>query len=228
MHVEALRTLRKSGVHCFTSASFAYLDRARVLAETVRRHHPEWTLWLCLVDEPPPGFEFDLRTEAFEGVVHLSELRIPDWRSWAFGHDVVELCTAVKGPMLHRLLTQEGAEHVIYLDPDIALFARLDPVLELLEAGHSVVLTPHLTTPEEQRQAILDNEIGSLKHGVYNLGFLAVRGCEEGKHPFFLHDASMLREARMPARALWKDPGFRAADGLVVSCACVCFAAAPC
>ena len=48
-----------SGIHCFTSASFAYLDRAHVLGETLRRFHPDWTLWLCLSDEEPPGFTFD-------------------------------------------------------------------------------------------------------------------------------------------------------------------------
>lgn len=232
MKFEVLCALPEGGVHCFTSASFAYLDRARVLAETVRRHHPEWMLWLCLVDEPPPGFDFDPGAESFDRIVHLSELGIPDWRSWAFGHDVVELCTAVKGPMLHRLLTAEGAERVIYLDPDIALFARLDPVLELLEAGHSVVLTPHLTTPEEQRQAILDNEIGALKHGIYNLGFLAVRGCEEGKRFAawwrdrlleFCHDdipSGLFTDQRwcdhvpsfFPGHAILRDPGCNVAS----------------
>ena len=48
-------------VNCFTSASFAYLDRARVLAETLRRHQPDWTLWLCLCDQEPPGFAFRSR-----------------------------------------------------------------------------------------------------------------------------------------------------------------------
>jgi hypothetical protein len=37
-------------VHFFTSASFAYLDRVRVLGETLRRYYPNWTFWLCLSD----------------------------------------------------------------------------------------------------------------------------------------------------------------------------------
>jgi len=166
-------------VHCFTSATFAYLDRARVLGETLRRHHPDWTFWLCLPDEEPPGFAFDPGREPFDHVVRPADLGIPDLTAWIFGHDVVELCTAVKGAMLHRLL-ENGAGKVVYLDPDIALFADLRPVEALLER-HAVVLTPHLLHAETTVQGVLDNEIGALKHGIYNLGFLAVANTGEGR-----------------------------------------------
>ena len=45
----------------------------------------------------------------------------------------------------------------------------------------SILLTPHLAEPETQYQAILDNEICCLRHGVYNLGFLAVRASASGR-----------------------------------------------
>jgi hypothetical protein len=168
-----------SDVHCFTSASFAYLDRVRVLGETLRRHHPDWTFSLCLSDQEPPGFTFDPAHEPIDHVVRVGELGIPDLRRWIFDHDVVELCTAVKGPMLCRML-ERGARKVIYLDPDIALFGDLREVEALLDR-HDVVLTPHQVEPDSERQAILDNEIGSLKYGIYNLGFLAVANTAEGQ-----------------------------------------------
>lgn len=166
-------------VHCFTSATFAYLDRARVLGETLRRHHPDWRLVLCLPDEPPPGFTFEGAGEPFDRIVRLPELGIPDLPAWCFGHDVVELCTAVKGAMLDLLLA-EGARKVVYLDPDIALLTDLRPVEALLER-HSIVLTPHMLRPEDTEQGVIDNELGSLKFGIYNLGFLAVAGTEAGR-----------------------------------------------
>jgi hypothetical protein len=167
-----------AGIHCFTSASFAYLDRVRVLGETLRRHHPDWILWLCLSDQEPIGFHYDPAEEYFDNVVRLSELGIADLCRWTFDHDVVELCTAVKGPMLCRLL-EGGAEKVIYLDPDIAVVNGLWPVIDLLD-HHDVVLTPHQVEPDDDEVAIWDNEIGSLKYGIYNLGFLAVAGTDEG------------------------------------------------
>jgi hypothetical protein len=169
----------RGAVQCFTSASFSYLDRVRVLGETLRRHQPDWTFHLCLADEEPPGFTFDPAREPIDRVVRLGELGLPRPRQWIFGHALVELCTAVKGPMLWRLL-ERGADKVVYLDPDTALFADLGQIETLLE-HHAAVLTPHLLAPEEALDAIRDNEIGCLKHGVYNLGFLAVTNTDEGR-----------------------------------------------
>ncbi|HEY3797687.1 MAG TPA: hypothetical protein VGL58_04985 [Caulobacteraceae bacterium] len=166
-------------VHCFTSASYAYLDRVGVLAETLRRRHPDWRLWLCLVDREPPGFSVDLKDYGIADVVRVTELGIPHLQRELFTHDVVELCTSVKGQMLCRLL-EGGADKVIYLDPDIAVFNSLSGI----ECGldeHDVLLTPHQLQPEETTPAILDNEVGSLKHGVYNLGFLAVASTPGGR-----------------------------------------------
>ena len=168
-----------SEVHCFTSASFAYLDRVRVLVETLRRHNPDWIFWLCLVDSEPPGFTIDLTHEEVDHVVRIEELDIADRDAWMFKHDVVELCTAVKGTMLCKLLEQ-GISKVVYIDPDIAVLASLSEIDILLDK-HDVILTPHLLDPEVELGAISGNEIGSLKHGVYNLGFLAVAGTPEGK-----------------------------------------------
>ncbi|MBJ9685253.1 hypothetical protein FEP54_05991 [Burkholderia multivorans] len=168
-----------ANVHCFTSASYSYLDRVRVLGETLKQFHPDWKFWLCLSDTEPEGFRLDLKNESIDGVVHVSELGIPDLKGWMFEHDVIELCTAVKGPMLCKLLEQ-GADKVVYLDPDIALFSELDYVVELLDSYDSI-LTPHQVKPDTERRAIVDNEIGSLKYGIYNLGFCAVANTDEGR-----------------------------------------------
>lgn len=168
-----------SEVHCFTSASFAYLDRVRVLVETLRRHHPDWIFWLCLVDSEPPGFSIDLKKERIDRIVRVEELGIPGLIPWLFTHDVVELCTAVKGPMLSKLLDL-GAPKVVYLDPDIAILNSLSEIDMLLDS-HDIILTPHQLGPDIELSTVRDNEIGSLKHGVYNLGFLAVSGTAEGK-----------------------------------------------
>jgi hypothetical protein len=166
-------------VHCFTSATLAYLDRVRVLGETLRRHHPDWRFSLCLCDQDPPGFSLQPGREPFDAVMRIDELGIDRLRPWIFEHDVVELCTAAKGPMLWQLLEQ-GASRVVYLDPDIAVLGSLGQIEPLL-TDHDVLLTPHMVQPERERAAILDNEIGSLKHGVYNLGFVAVANTGGGR-----------------------------------------------
>ncbi len=163
-------------IHCFTSITFSYLNRARVLGETLKKHHPDWTLWLCITDREPAGFSLVLEDEPYDKVLYSSDLDIPDFESWLFGHNVVEACTAVKGPMLRRLL-EAGAEQVYYLDPDTAVCNSLQPLVDMLSEA-SILLTPHQLMPDHDHQAIVDNEICSLGHGIYNLGFIAVSSGE--------------------------------------------------
>jgi lipopolysaccharide biosynthesis glycosyltransferase len=166
-------------VACFTSFSFSYLAKARVLAESVKRHNPDWQMIALISDELPPGLTVDLAAEPFDRVIYLNELEIEHLRSWTFEHNVIELCTAVKGPFLKQLL-EEGAQKVIYLDPDTVVFNSLAPLEDMLDL-HSIIITPHRLQPEIDEQAIRDNELASLNFGVYNLGFLAIHNDATGR-----------------------------------------------
>ena len=155
-----------SETHVFTSAAFNYIPKVRMLFNSLRKHHPEWRLHLALADELRPNIDLD----------------IPNWRGWAYCHTIVEFATAIKPFMLARLLKLPGCKKVIYLDPDTVAFSRLDDIVDVLDRAN-VVLTPHQTKPEQSLAAVMDNEICSLKHGVYNLGFVAVAATEIG-HEF--------------------------------------------
>lgn len=165
-------------VLAYSSFTFSYLNRARVLFQTLRRFHPDWELVALITDEPPPGFSFDAAREPFDRVVWARDLGVPGFEGWLFRHDVVEVCTAVKGPFIHQACSS-GADAVIYLDPDTALLERLDPLIDWL-ADHDILLTPHLIDPNDDRMAILDNDIATLRTGIYNLGFVAIRTTGEG------------------------------------------------
>jgi len=169
-----------SEIHVFTSAAFNYIPKVRMLFQSLRQLHPEWRLHLALADELRPNI--DLSQEPFDEVWAAADLGIPGWRGWAFCHTIVELATAIKPFMLARLLKQPGCKKVIYLDPDTVAFSRLDDIVEALESAN-VVLTPHQTRPEQSLAAVMDNEICSLKHGIYNLGFIAVAATDVG-HDF--------------------------------------------
>src|SRR6185437_3446700 len=71
-------------------------------------------------------------------------------------------------------------ETVLYFDPDMVMFSRVDDILSMLEHGN-LALTQHQNKPEQTLEAILDNEVASLKHGVFNLGFIGVRNGDEGR-----------------------------------------------
>ncbi|TCL87255.1 hypothetical protein C8J38_1342 [Rhizobium sp. PP-WC-2G-219] len=168
--------------HVFTSCSFSYINRARVLARTLKRFHPDWQIWLVMVDKVPPGLDFDLNNEDFDHFLDLDDLYGEDHAGWIFGLDIVEACTAVKGRASQVIMSEDDCSELIYLDPDIALFNNIHPVVKFLEE-YSIILTPHQVDPEPRnsRLAIQDNEIASLQYGVFNFGFFAVKNDLEGK-----------------------------------------------
>jgi hypothetical protein len=155
-----------------------YLPKAAALAHSVKRVHPEATFHLVLSDEMP-DCPTDV-TAAFDSIINIRELPIPNLPSWIFRHRIVELCTAVKGTAFQHIADRFGAERIYYFDPDIIVTSRIDRLEDILDR-HSVLLTPHMTVPETEVQAIVDNEHCCLRHGVYNLGFLAVRTTAEGR-----------------------------------------------
>jgi len=166
-------------VLCYSSFTFSYLNRARVLFQSLRRFHPEWELVALITDEPPPGLRLYLAAEPFDRVVWAKDLGIADFPGWLFKHDIVEACTAVKGPFLHQACAGSGADAVIYLDPDTALFASLSPIEAWLEES-DILLTPHLIAPNHTPEAIADNDLSASRTGIFNLGFVAVRTTGEG------------------------------------------------
>ena len=163
----------------FTSITPNYLAKARVLASTLKRVHPEIRFHLVLAEAEA---DLPLEGEPFDEVADLSDLGLAQDRSWIFQHTVVELCTAIKGLYSKRMLERSEVDGVIYFDPDIAVLGPLDPVLDGLRSA-SILLTPHQIEPEKEREAVIDNEVCCLRHGVFNLGFLALRQSEVG-HSF--------------------------------------------
>lgn len=159
-------------MHVFTSITANYLPKAAALAHSVKRVHPEAVFHVVLSDVAP---ELPASVAApFDSIIPIGDLPIPDSSSWIFKHRIVELCTAVKGTAFQHIAARFGAERIYYFDPDIIVAGRLDDLEAALDRN-AILLTPHQSVPDVEMQAILDNEVCCLRHGVYNLGFLAVR-----------------------------------------------------
>ena len=167
-----------SSVAVFTSIAANYLPKARVLATSLKRVAPHADFYLMLVDAYPE--DADWSNEPFDALITVNDLAIPNATGWCFAHQVVELCTAVKGFATGYLLDQPDVEQVFYFDPDMVVHDRFND-LEAWLNDTSILLTPHQTEPETGTEAIMDNEMASLKHGVFNMGFFGVRDTAEGR-----------------------------------------------
>ncbi len=149
------------------------LAHTRVLAESLRRHHPGVVVHALVLDgEDPADFPDD------DGLETLGLDDLPDaglLNRMAFRYEKFEFCVATKPFLLEGILARHpGVDRVLYLDSDILVLAPFDDLLESVD--HSVVLTPHTTRPSPggwDRGGFPVEEI-VLRSGLYNGGFVAV------------------------------------------------------
>jgi glycosyltransferase involved in cell wall biosynthesis len=156
-----------------TIVSNNYLPFARTLMGSLCETHPEWDRHVLITDEIRG--HFNPKSEDFE-VLEVEELPLPGGRRMLFQYSILELNTAVKPWWLAWLFERGDYDRVIYLDPDISVYRRLEEVERTLDAGNFMCLTPHLTGRlSEDRKP---NETDILRAGTYNLGFIAL-----SRHP---------------------------------------------
>ncbi|MEL6271125.1 MAG: glycosyltransferase, partial [Chloroflexota bacterium] len=151
-----------------TIISKNYLAAARTLMQSVRQLHDDVVLMVGLVDTIDD--RFSPADEVFD-VVLASDLGIPRWEHFAMKYNITELNTAIKPFLLEYLFEHLHAARLIYFDPDIVVYQRLDELLALLD-DYTFILTPHLLAPYEDDRH--PGEYDILRAGTYNLGFIAI------------------------------------------------------
>jgi SAM-dependent methyltransferase len=177
-----MNSMNKSGstpLRFFTICARNFLPNAKMLGDSVLLHHPEaiFTVYLCDRD-----FGYDPSLLGLN-IASLEALGIPALDHMIRFYNITELCTAIKPYCVlrefavHEDNMQAGTElNLVYLDPDIEIFSPLEEVVESLDGGAQLVLTPHVINPAERTES---SDQQFLKMGVYNLGFLAVRYSEQ-------------------------------------------------
>lgn len=158
-----------TSLSAFTIVAFNYLPLARVLADSFLRFHPEANFTVVVVDHPVEARL--IRDQPFD-VIPITEINFGEsgFEDMATIYDVTEFATSVKPFALLHLLA--NFDCVIYLDPDIKLYSRLDQLVEAtVHSGWS--LTPHCLLPIT-RDGSSPTERDIMQSGVYNLGYVGV------------------------------------------------------
>ena len=163
--------MRKRAI--FSICSNNYFPYARILFSSLKKHHPEASLFLCLADIPKS--EINLNIDGVE-VIPATELAVDNFADFAFRYDIMEFNTALKPFFFSWLIQERGFEEVVYLDPDIEVFEPLNPVFKSFEQGADFNITPHLTSPAEFAE--FPDDIGIMKAGIYNLGFIGMNNSQ--------------------------------------------------
>ncbi len=158
-----------------TIVSPNYFGFARTLAASYVAQHPGQRFFVLIVADLTDATPF--QTDAALTPVTLHEIGLASVRVEAMKYDILELNTNVKPTFLLHLLTRYTLDGVVYLDPDIFVYAPLTPVFESLRAG-TAVLTPHMTAPVFDGHSPSEQDL--LYNGTYNLGFIGVSGSASG------------------------------------------------
>jgi FkbM family methyltransferase len=199
-----------------------YLPAARVLAASYLKHHPGHDFVIEVIDA-----EWE-RTEEQNGwkIVGpgLTGISEDDYFRMATGYSVTELATAVKPYLLREL--RKTSDVVMYIDPDIEVFAPMPELAELAMA-HGIVLTPHFLEPLP-RDGKEPSEAAIMGSGIFNLGFVATGPGSEAFLDFWAerlrHDAIVAPHKQLFTDQRWvdqvpalfpntvlRDPGFNVA-----------------
>jgi hypothetical protein len=160
-----------------TIVSPNYLAYARTLSASYLEQHPTHRFFVLVVANLAQPDRSKFEGFGFTPVL-LEEIGLEDIRREGMKYDILELNTNVKPTFMRYLLRTFDLEKLVYLDPDIFVYSPLVPVFDALDAA-SAVLTPHLTVPVNDGKFPSEQEM--LYNGTYNLGFFAIRRCEESE-----------------------------------------------
>lgn len=168
MKTDDLDTGRPSVAVC-TIIALNYLPVAKVMVRSLRTIHPEMVPYIVIVDRP-----HEARRTVVEGAEVLSiedvDFKGDDYRRAATIYDVTEFCTSIKPLVLGQLLLRHDV--VLYLDPDIRLYGRLDDLVSAT-IRHGWSLTPHCLAPIP-RTGAGPTEYEIMGAGAFNLGFVGM------------------------------------------------------
>lgn len=162
----------------YTSFAVNYLAKARVLANSVKAANREIDVVAVVCDRFPRSI--DPLAEPFDTIWTVEDYPAEARQAWIFRHNIMELSTAVKGWALTRLLSM-GYDYVMYLDPDCWVLRDPTEIVAALPSSHSVGVVPHTTRPAVTDEEVRLIETSSLRHGIYNLGFIVVRNDANGR-----------------------------------------------
>jgi hypothetical protein len=157
----------------FTIIACNYLGQALTLGRSLKKYHPDIDFYVFLMDDVHRQYGKELLEQGFK-VIHPDDINIQKYKSLVFKYNIVEASTAVK-PSVASYLFDADFQKVIYIDPDIFCYRRLDDLLSYLDE-YSIVITPHILTPASDDY--LMNDRSFLESGIYNLGFLALSKSE--------------------------------------------------
>jgi hypothetical protein len=151
----------------FTICAKNYLAQAYALGESLKIYEPDIDFFIIVSDLEDGITLNNLYTHLSPKI--LTEIDIDDL---AFKYNVIEFSTAIK-PFFINYFFNLNYGKVIYLDPDMYVYQKLNHIYDNLDK-YDFIVTPHIRKAYiEFNGSTSEEEI--LFVGIYNLGFFAIK-----------------------------------------------------
>lgn len=152
----------------FTIASKNYFAFVKTLMESLEETNPDYERFVVLADRLT---DINNKFNGNYSIIQIDNLHIPEQPKMLFRYTILELNTAIK-PFACLYLSEVGFDRIIYLDPDILVYKKMEEVDQLLDRGAEIILTPHLTGI--CNDSYMPSDVSIMQSGTYNLGFIAL------------------------------------------------------
>lgn len=150
-----------------------YISFARTLCKSYLNHHADGKCFVLIIDG---ACDYIVPSEELFELITIEELDIPKQKEFCFKYNITELSTAAKPYLLEYLLANKGINELLYLDPDILVTASLEGLFARFNRS-DILVTPHLDS-DYPDDGLLPDDSHIMKSGIFNLGFIGVRSCE--------------------------------------------------
>jgi len=155
----------------YTVCSANHLAHCKTMADSFIKHNPDYEIIIALVDKI--GGRFDPAAFLPYTLIETGNLGIDSFDEMAGMYSVIELNCAMKAFVAQHIMNKFAPDLLLYLDSDILVFNSLNDV-EHQMLNHEILITPHFTSPYPDTN-LLPKERDTLRSGIYNAGFFAIK-----------------------------------------------------
>lgn len=155
----------------FTIGSRNYFALVKTLMGSLADTNPQWDRFVGVAD----SLQF-LQEDGYK-LLSIDDIDLPHPKQMEFRYSIMEFNTAIKPFIFKALFKKFGYDRVIYLDPDIFVYDKMEELEEAFDRGSSFVLTPHFTELWDDDKK--PDEVSILLSGTYNCGFLGLAKSDE-------------------------------------------------
>jgi len=147
----------------FTITTLDRLSQAKTLGDSFLDKNENYDFIVFLIDNVIENIDIGYK------IINISDIKLEEIDSMLEDYEIGEFCYSMKPFCFKYLFENYNFESIVYLDCDIFVFNKLNEI----DDDYDIFLTPHNVQTSQHSVEII-----SIIHGIFNLGFIALKRSE--------------------------------------------------